>query len=38
MERALTGLRAGVVPDVRDTGAFVDIQMAVGFPVSDLLR
>jgi hypothetical protein len=34
MERALTGLKAGVVPDVRDTGTFVDIQMAVGFPVS----
>jgi 2-methylisocitrate lyase-like PEP mutase family enzyme len=37
MERALTGLKAGVVPDVRDTGTFVDIQMAVGFPVSYLL-
>lgn len=34
MEKALTGLKAGRVPDVRDMGTFVDIQMAVGFPVS----
>lgn len=34
MERALSGLKAGRVPDVRDMGTFVDIQMAVGFPVS----
>ncbi|WIA33922.1 hypothetical protein OEZ86_007020 [Tetradesmus obliquus] len=32
MERALVGLKAGQVPDVRDTGTFVDMQMAVGFP------
>ncbi|WIA13770.1 hypothetical protein OEZ85_007320 [Tetradesmus obliquus] len=32
MERALAELKAGQVPDVRDTGTFVDMQMAVGFP------
>lgn len=33
MENALSGLKSGRVPDVRDMGTFVDIQMAVGFPV-----
>lgn len=32
MENALTGLKSGRVPGVRDMGTFVDIQMAVGFP------
>lgn len=33
MEKALSGLKYGKIPDVRDMGTFVDIQMAVGFPV-----
>lgn len=33
MEKALSGLKYGQVPDARDMGTFVDIQMAVGFPV-----
>eukprot|EP00878_Enallax_costatus_P006766 GHUV01007092.1.p1 GENE.GHUV01007092.1~~GHUV01007092.1.p1 ORF type:complete len:438 (+),score=119.18 GHUV01007092.1:227-1540(+) len=32
MENALRGLKHGQIPDVRDLGTFVDIQMAVGFP------
>lgn len=38
MERALAELKAGQVPDVRDTGTFVDMQMAVGFPVGVTLE
>jgi hypothetical protein len=34
MEDALKGLKGGRVPGVREMGTFVDIQMAVGFPVS----
>lgn len=34
MEDALRGLKQGQVPPVRDMGTFVDVQMAVGFPVS----
>jgi hypothetical protein len=37
MENALIGLKSGRVPGVRDMGTFVDIQMAVGFPVSSSL-
>ena len=34
MERALQGLKEGVVPGNRDMGTFAEIQAAVGFPVS----
>ncbi len=33
MQDALTGLKRGRVPGPREMGTFVDIQMAVGFPV-----
>jgi 2-methylisocitrate lyase-like PEP mutase family enzyme len=37
MQQALVGLKSGRVPDVKDMGTFVDIQMAVGFPVSRMM-
>jgi hypothetical protein len=36
MQDALGGLKQGVVPGPRQMGTFVDLQMAVGFPVSML--
>ena len=33
MQDALKGLKGGRVPSPREMGTFVDIQMAVGFPV-----
>jgi hypothetical protein len=33
MQAALSGLKVGRVPEPREMGTFVDIQMAVGFPV-----
>jgi hypothetical protein len=34
MQDALRGLKGGRIPGPREMGTFVDIQMAVGFPVS----
>jgi hypothetical protein len=34
MQDALIGLKSGRIPGVREMGTFVDLQMAVGFPVS----